>query len=175
MSHGWIAITAVELLVSASSAVAQRVVHIGVGGGIAIPTGVFTQTYSPKGAAMVALIAGSQEYPIGVRLDYSYDQFHGKRTLGKKIPDATMRIVTADAVATLPTDDVKPYAVGGVGWYPYREPTDARRDNDIGVNIGAGITFPCVVGAGFIEGRLHHVLGRKTGGEFFPVTLGLVF
>lgn len=124
---------------------------------------------------MAAVIVGHQEFPIGVRLDYSYNQFHGKRTQGKEVPDATMHIVTADVVATLPGDYVKPYVVAGLGWYPYREPTDARRNNDVGVNVGAGVTFPCFIGVGFVEGRFHHVLGRTTAQEFLPITIGLVF
>jgi len=156
---------------------AQEGIKIQIGGGVAIPVGRFDTTYTSGPAGLVAISNGGYDSPVGLRLDYSYNGFKGKTVAGKKYRDAHMNVVTGDLVVSLHTGPyVKPYILGGAGWYPYREATDTKRRNDWGANIGAGLTFPLPLnaGSGFLEARLHRVFGGGVQARrFVPIILGV--
>jgi opacity protein-like surface antigen len=122
-----------------------------------------------------AVIWGSEGSLVGARVDYSSNQFNGRRVNGTTYGGIRLSAVTANVVVTLPLGSIKPYGMVGGGWYPYREAGDSKRDNDFGGTIGGGITFPFLVGAGFIEGRYHAVSGRATARTFVPITFGILF
>jgi hypothetical protein len=156
---------------------AQDGIKLQIGGGVAIPTARFDTTYTSGPAALVAITNGGSESPLGLRLDYSYNGFKGKTIAGRRYRDAHMNVVTGDLVFSLHTGPyIKPYVLGGAGWYPYREATDTKRRNEWGANAGAGITFPFPLqaGSGFLEARLHRVFGGGTQARrFVPIILGV--
>lgn len=162
---------------TAASAAAQDGVKIQIGGGVAIPVARFDTTYTSGPAGLVAITNGGSDSPLGFRLDYSYNGFTGKTIAGKRYRDAHMNVVTGDIVFSVHTGPyIKPYILGGAGWYPYREATDAKGKNDWGANVGAGLTFPLPLGAGsgFLEGRLHRVFGGGVQARrFVPIILGV--
>lgn len=148
-----------------------------LGGGMAIPVGRFDTTYTSGPAALVAITSGGSESSLGARLDYSYNGFRGKTVNGRHYRDAHMNVVTGDIVFSLHTGPyIKPYVLGGAGWYPYREATDTKRRNDWGANIGTGVTFPLPLtdAGGFIEARYHRVFGGGVQARrFVPIVLGV--
>ena len=150
---------------------------IQIGGGAAIPVGRFDTTYTSGPAGLVAISNGGSESPLGLRLDYSYNGFKGKTIAGRRYRDAHMNVVTGDVVFSLHTGPyIKPYVLGGAGWYPYREAGDTKRRNDWGANIGAGLTFPLPFSpaGGFLEARLHRVFGGGVQARrFVPIVLGV--
>lgn len=165
----------------ASTAVATRAraqgLQIQLGGGVAIPVGRFDTTYTSGPAGLIAITDGGSESAIGMRLDYSYNAFRGKTLNGKRYRDAHMNVVTGDVVLSIPTGPyIKPYALAGLGWYPYREAAETTRKNDWGANIGAGLTFPIPLSSagGFIEARYHRVFGGGVQARrFVPIMIGV--
>lgn len=156
---------------------AQSGVQLQIGGGVSVPVGRFDTTYTSGPAGLVAITNGSQDSPIGVRLDYSYNEFRGKTIGGKRYRDTHMNVVTGDLVFSLHTGPyIKPYVLVGGGWYPYREATATKRSNDWGANVGAGLTFPLplIPRGGFLEARYHRVFGGGVQARrFVPIILGV--
>lgn len=164
--------------VSALPAMAQRSTHIGVGGGVAVPVGQFGNTYSPGPEGLVSLVMGPAESPFGVRLDYSYNGFHGQSVGGVQYADSHINAVTGNLVLTARVASAKPYLIGGGGWYPYHDVGDSKRTNAFGVNGGVGVGFPLPGSelGGFIEVRYHVAhASRHLDRRFVPITLGIMF
>lgn len=162
-----------------ASAWAQRSTHILLGGGAAIPVGTFDTTYKTGLHGLVGLTLGPPDAIAGLRLDYTYNGFHGRTLAGKRYRNTHVNALTANVVVPFRASYVKPYLIGGGGWYPYREAVDNnKRSNGWGVNGGLGISFPLPgteVG-GFIEGRLHVVYAAHgVQRRFVPVTVGVIF
>lgn len=172
---------AFTLLAGATSALAQSENghQIQIGGGTAIPVARFDTNYTSGPAALIAISTGGTQIPIGLRLDYSYNAFHGKTVNGKTYRDAHMNVVTGDLVFAPHTGPyIKPYALAGMGWYPYREATDTKRSNDWGANFGLGLTFPLplIPTGAFVEARYHRVFGaNKVARRFIPIIAGVTF
>lgn len=168
---------AITSTVATGRAGAQDGTKIQIGGGVAIPVARFDTNYTSGPAGLIAISNGGSESPLGLRLDYSYNGFKGKTVAGKHYRDAHMNVVTGDLVFSLHTGPyIKPYVLGGGGWYPFREAGDTKRRNDWGANIGAGLTFPLPLsaGSGFLEARLHHVFGGGVQARrFVPIILGV--
>jgi len=162
---------------AAPAVAAAQGTQLQLGGGVAIPVGRFDTTYTSGPAGLIAITNGGSESSIGVRLDYSYNSFRGKTVNGKRYRDAHMNVVTGDLVLSLPTGPyVKPYALVGLGWYPYREAAETTRKNDWGANVGAGLTFPIPLSSagGFIEARYHRVFGGGVQARrFVPIMIGV--
>ena len=153
--------------------------QIQIGGGTAFPVGRFDTTYTSGPSALVAISTGGQEIPLGLRLDYSYNAFHGKTVAGKTYRDAHMNVVTANVLFAPHTGPyIKPYVLAGMGWYPYREANDSTRTNYWGANFGMGLTFPLPIiqtGA-FVEARYHRVFASKQAARrFIPIVAGVTF
>lgn len=162
----------------APSAGAQRSIHLGLAGGAAIPVGELDSSYSAGATGLATLAIGPQESPLGLRIDYQYAGFNGKTVAGANVPDAHISSLTGNLVMAFRVGYAKPYLIGGAGWYPVRFPGAAKRENDFGVNGGAGVAFPLPytgIGA-FIEARYHDVNRSDTSPyHYIPVTFGVMF
>lgn len=166
------------LTVSAVSVSAQHSITIGLGGGAAIPVGKLDSTYAAGPDALVTLAAGPADSPFGLRLDYNYDGFHGRNAAGKNLGGTHINSVTGNVLFTVRTGALKPYAIAGGGWYPYRDPGAAKRTNAWGENVGLGFGFPLPYSGigGFIEARYHVVnVPHHSTRHFVPITLGVMF
>lgn len=153
----------------------ERTTHLEIGGGVAIPTARFDSTYRAGRAALIGVSTGGGDYPVGFRLDFSYADFRGKTAGAKSYRDAHFDAATLNLVVPLGAGPyIKPYLITGLGWYPFREATASRRDNDFGVNAGGGITFPLPVASGFLEARYHRIFGGGVSARrFVPIILGV--
>lgn len=94
--------------------------------------------------------------------------------------------LTLNGVLGIPAPVVSPYLIGGVGWYSRNVEQDVqsdldefrnldRDDSDFGWNAGVGISFPFLIGRGYLEGRYHSVDSPQTRTTFVPVVFGIVF
>jgi hypothetical protein len=162
----------------ASPAAAQRSYSLGVAGGAAFPVGKLDDSYTAGASGLLTLSLGSQDAPMGLRLDYQYDGFKGRTVGGTAVPDIHVNSVTANLVVPFRVGYAKPYLIGGGGFYPLRLPGATHRENDWGANGGAGVGFPLpytTLGA-FIEVRYHAVNRPDTSPyHFVPVTFGIMF
>ncbi|HEY5086392.1 MAG TPA: hypothetical protein VII66_03450 [Gemmatimonadaceae bacterium] len=178
MKHPCLAIAVVMATTSATSVAAQQSIHLGVAGGAVFPVGKLDSTYSAGRSGLVTLAIGPQDTPIGLRLDYQYDEFNGKTIGGATVPGMHISSVTANLVLAFRVGYVKPYIIGGGGLYPFRAFGETKRENDWGANGGVGLGFPIpytTIGA-FIEARYHDVNRSNTSSyHFIPVTFGILF
>jgi hypothetical protein len=166
------------LLVPAGAAIAQRSVHLGLAGGAAIPVGRLDSTYKAGPSGLVTLAFGSEDAPIGLRLDYQYAGFNGKTIGGVAVPDIHISAVNANLVVAFRVGYAKPYIMGGGGLYPFRAAGATKSENDWGANGGVGVAFPLPYTGigGFIEARYHDVNRSGTDSyHFVPITLGIMF
>ena len=173
-----LAIAVIVQVASVTQAGAQRSIQLGVAGGVALPLGRTDSLYKPGPSGLVTLVLGSQDAPMGLRLDYQYDGFKG-RTLGAgKIQDFHTNSISANVVVPFRIGYTKPYIIGGVGVYPMRASGSSKRENDWGENGGAGVSFPLPYTSigGFVEARYHSVNGPGSRtSHFVPITLGVLF
>jgi hypothetical protein len=164
----------VATLVAAGTASAQN--SVSIAGGVAIPMGDAAETLNAGYNASVALTAKPPLASVGVRLEGMFN------SLGFK--DAAtgvnaQRIIAATANATL-SDPATPlrsfFLIAGIGAYNTRlvGGSTQRGNNDVGFNVGLGMTITSAVGT-FIEARYHHVPSEGGTMQFLPVTLGLKF
>lgn len=167
----------VALLLAPACLLAQRSTHILVGGGGVVPAGRTDSLYKPGAVGMVALVAGPQTSILGLRFDYSWIRLRGRSAAGAARPDARLHGLSANLLATLPGVYVKPYALGGAGWYRVDEPADRTTHNEFGMSAGLGITFPLFGLSGFLETRYHKVSAPRgiPDRRFAPVVVGFIF
>lgn len=160
---------------------AQSSMHLGLGGGAAIPVGKLDGSYSAGASGLATLSMGGQESPLGLRIDYQYAGFRGKTEPAGHVPDFHINSLSANMVMVFRAGYAKPYLIAGAGWYPIRLPGATKRENDFGVNGGAGIGFPIPYTGigGFIEARYHDVNRSSktpyTSIHYVPITFGLTF
>lgn len=79
---------------------------------------------------------------------------------------------------SLPVPVLRPYLIGGVGYYNVRtSPTSGvtTSSNNAGFNIGGGVTLPLILANTFVEARYHRV--NQAGGtiSYVPITVGIMF
>ena len=93
---------------------------------------------------------------------------------------------TVNGVLTLPTPVIRPYIIGGVGYYSRSVDQDvrddfdelislSRTDSDFGWNAGAGISVPLGMARLYLEGRYHSVDTDDTRTTFAPIVVGIAF
>jgi opacity protein-like surface antigen len=181
------ALTAVAMATAftASTAHAQTPVTFGVGGGVSVPLGDFSDA-SKLGFQGTALVQfAPANLPVGFRVDGTYMQnkFSDLAASGPNGDGKTQAIFgTADVVYTFKTAEtsrIHPYLIAGGGVYN----TKAKFDSDIdtesqtkfGVNAGAG--FDMAVGSAkvFLEGRFHNIFITDNNVNFIPITIGVKF
>lgn len=159
---------------------AQKGYALGIGGGIAIPVGKLGDLQNTGYSALLTLALGSPDFPIGVRIDGTYNNL----THATPVPTASagdLRVAGAllNLVYAFPGTYAKPYVLAGAGWYGSKvDTTGAKTQNNIGFNGGAGITFGFGPAAAFLEARYHSISRTVAKGgvfQFVPITFGLMF
>ncbi|MGH8523067.1 MAG: hypothetical protein ACREXY_02250 [Gammaproteobacteria bacterium] len=149
---------------------------VSVAGGIAVPVGSAADALNTGYNASFALTAKPPLASVGIRLEGMFNSFGFK---DNSVGANTQRILAGIANATL-SDASTPlrsfYLIAGIGAYNTKviggPPTDPN--NDIGFNVGIGITLTTGVGT-FLEARYHHVPSEVSTLRLVPVTFGLKF
>jgi len=161
---------------------AQRVVSLGLGGGVSIPQGDLSNESNTGWNALGSLIVSTAMQPLGLRADVAYNRFafnsatqtalaaSGHESVGSLTLNATYRLPT-------PGTPISPHVMAGLGAY--------RTDCSLGSGCGAVTHFGWNVGVGtklytlgfrsFVEVRYHRTSANGSGVNYFPVTLGLLF
>lgn len=178
-----IAIAVLTLLSASRSAVGQKTLTLGIGGGAAIPVGKLSDTQNTGYSALVVLAMGAAELPIGVRFDGIYSTLLNNKLLspGGAAISSDLRVIggLGNLIFAFPGTSAKPYVIVGGGLYNTKaDVPGAKAGNDFGFNAGFGATFGIGPFATFLETR-YHTISRKAaeGGviQFVPVTIGLLF
>jgi hypothetical protein len=183
---GGCTVLALSLTLGAAPAAAQVMIKpwtLGFGGGATVPQSDFAEIQK-VGWHVVGLVDFNfPTVPVGVRVDGGYHALAGKDvTDDDPFPEVQVINVNGNLTYTIPGFvTVRPYAVGGVGYYSSKsDVTNAERVNRLGFNGGVGFNLNLVGFAAFIEGRFHYItkdgnVEGATAVQFIPITLGLRF
>jgi Outer membrane protein beta-barrel domain len=159
---------------------AQRLIQIGIGGGVSLPaadlrTGANTGWHVLATAALSTLMQ-----PIGLRLDVAYNRFAVRNaTTPSAGVNQSVGSATLNGTYRLPMTDspLSPYLVSGLG--AYRSECSGglgcSTSTRYGWNVGLGTKLYVLGTRAFVETRYHRT-GRAGGNvQFFPVTIGAMF
>ena len=177
MSRKMLAVAAFALM--APIAMAQAQLKFGIGAGASVPNGDFSN--GTETGYHVLAVAGIKPplAPVGFRVDGMWNQFSATGNSSAKL---RIMSLSANAILSMPgAMVVSPYAIGGVGMYNSKDNSaGATASNDVGVNIGAGVSFGLAGFSAFGEVRLHNIMadngaGGTTNVRFIPITFGITF
>lgn len=155
------------------SAQSSKPVSFGIAGGAAIPFGDFSDVNKTGYNGTVALGFSPVGFPLGLRFEGAYNKFPGRSDIGTH---ADVRIIagTANLVYALPGVGIRPYLIGGGGYYSRKaDLPNAQTTNAFGMNGGVGALFPLSSFNAYIEARAHIIF--SDGPRFVPVTFGIMF
>jgi opacity protein-like surface antigen len=153
---------------------------LGVGGGVSLPQGEFSDAFETGWHGMATLALGVPLMPIGLRLDGAYHRF-GTKALTGALQGTSERVIsgTLNATLRLPIvgSPVTPYIIAGGGTYNIGCTGNSLCEtaNEFGWNAGAGLRLSALGLNAFAEARYHRV--AVTGGavQYVPITVGLFF
>jgi hypothetical protein len=167
---------------------AEAQFSLGLGGGFTSPSGDLKDAQDGGWNVLGTLQAGLPLLPIAVRGDLQYNSFGGKRFGAFQTDDARVISATVNAVWNIiPLGPVKPYVIGGGGWYSTRldasDPgnTFSSDTRKFGYNFGGGIKVGLLGLSGFVEARVHQVSGgidvggNRSTARYIPITAGIFF
>ncbi len=170
----------------AAAAPAQAQVAFGLAAGATIPSGSLNDRSNLGYNGLATLQLAVPLFPLQFRADLQYNSFGGK-DFGSAVSNAfnnrDTRVIsgTINGVFNLLPGPIKPYLIGGVGYYDTQlKGTDATRK--VGYNYGGGVKFGLTGASIFVEARMHeikdatfNVSGGRTTAKFIPVTVGIMF
>jgi hypothetical protein len=177
-----IAMCALLTVSNAPSVDAQRLISIGLGGGVSVPEGDLSNGANTGWHALASIVLSTPMQPLGLRADVAYNRFafnndaqsalggSGYETVGSATVNATYRL-------PMPGTPMSPFVIAGLGAY--------RTDCSFGPGCGAATHFGWNAGLGtklyvlgfrsFLEARYHRTKRDGSRVNYFPVTLGLIF
>ena len=170
---------AVALL--ATPAQAQQF-NIGIAGGATGPSGSVNNRQDLGYNGMVSVQAGIPLIPFKLRADVQYNSFGGSNfsnafTQATAGTDARVISGSVNAVIGLLPGPIKPYLIGGVGYYDTKFDGNSS-SRKMGYNYGAGVKLAKL----FVEARMHtvqnssfDVANGRTTAKFIPVSVGFMF
>jgi hypothetical protein len=178
MKQIWKGLMVAGTLLTAAQLPAQsyKPVTVGIAAGAAIPVGDLADSYNTGYNGTIALSFNSVGTPIGFRVDGMYNKIMGRDDIGINQPDARILGATANLVYTLPGVGIRPYLIGGAGYYSSKvDVNNAESTNKFGLNGGIGAVFPLSGFSTFVEARYHHMFTDVSATQFIPVTFGIFF
>ncbi len=131
---------------AAAPAHAQLPFRLGVQAGASIPTGDWADPGVSTGYHVGVLAEAKPAlFPVGVRADVIYNEL-GFEDDVTTVDDADFRLlnVNANAILELPGVGLRPYVIGGLGWYQGWASgggDESDKESAIGFNVGGGIRF----------------------------------
>jgi hypothetical protein len=169
-------VTGATFFASQLSAQSAKPVSLDLAVGAAIPVGDFSNGFNTGYNGTAGLELTSIGSPVGIRLEGMYNHFGGRTDLVQNQPDARIIAGTANLVYNLPGQGIRPYLIGGAGYYGLKlDLPNAASTNKFGLNGGVGAVFPLSGFNTFVEARLHHVFTDNSSTQFIPVVFGIQF
>jgi len=160
---------------------AQRLITLGLGGGVSIPQGDLSTIGNTGWNALGALILGTPMQPLGLRADVAYNQFPFSATSTSVLGTGNHRIgsLTANATYRLPTPGtpISPSLIAGLGAYRMdcSVSSACEATTHFGWNVGLGMKLYALGFRSFVEARYHRTSANGSSVNYFPMTLGLLF
>lgn len=170
------AITAAIVGSTQLSAQSGKPVTLGIAAGAAIPVGDFADAFNTGYNGTIGIGLSSVGTPLGVRFEGMYNKFPGRNDISVNQPDSRIIAGTANLVYSLPGQGIRPYLIGGVGYYSLKlDLPSAESVNKFGINGGIGALFPLSGFNTYVEARFHNVFTDVSSTRFIPVTFGILF
>jgi opacity protein-like surface antigen len=176
----------IGLVLALASAPAHAQLAFGLAAGATTPSGSLNdrQNLGYNGLATVQL--GVPVLPFQVRADLQYNSFGGRNfrnAFNQAVDGADTRVISGsiNGVFSLLPGPIKPYVIGGVGYYDTKlSGTESTRK--VGYNYGGGVKFGLVGASIFVEARMHSIRNAtvdvgnaRSTAKFIPVTVGVIF
>lgn len=180
-------VSTLALALTAAPAAAQLPFRLGVQAGAAMPTGDFAD--GSKTGYTVGVLAEVKPVllPVGIRGDVNYNEFGLEFDETDIDVDFRVLNVNANAILEMPGVALRPYLLGGLGWYRGNFSGDGLEGEEIdaasaiGFNIGGGIRFG-LAGFGAAVEAHYRSANIDFGGEFgeselryIPISFVLTF
>lgn len=156
---------------------AQSRIALAIGAGASLPLGRLRDTQTSGRDFELGFIRGSDEAPIGVRIDFGYDQLPGKAVNGVKQPERRTVSGTANVVFSLSGYSFKPYLLGGAGGFRMTSnPAAPDQRTKFGFDFGIGFTVPIGAKAVFVESRVNSIAQHNAKPvRYVPIIFGFLF
>ena len=168
------------LVAAGASAQGSSGLHWGLLGGGTLPQGDAEDVFDTGWHGGGLLVFNIPVIPVGLRIDAAYHKLDPVDSAASP-GDAEILAATADVTVGFGLLVLKPYVVGGVGYYRL-DFTDeslpsafSGTDNETGWNAGAGVSFRIRKVDVFVEARYHSVSTEGESFKFVPVSIGLAF
>lgn len=156
------------------SAQYSKPVSVNIAVGAAIPVGDLSDGVNTGYNGTVGIGLHSMGTPLGIRFEGMYNKFGAKNESVQ--PDIKVLGGTANLEYSLPGVGIRPYLIGGAGYYGMKLDVDnAESVNKFGLNGGIGAVFPLSGFNTYVEARLHHVFTENNSTQFVPIVFGLQF
>lgn len=157
------------LTVVSSTAHAQRPISFGIAGGATVPLGDLGDDTETGFNLMGVLDFGAPLIPVGFRIDGMWSQL-GATGAGD---DHRILALTGNVRYAMAGVGMRPYLIGGLGFYNQSQGT--IDENDFGINAGVGVEFLLAGFSTFGEIRFHNIFADPESAQFLPISFGLKF
>ena len=171
-------VAALALMLSASTAQAQRPVSFGIALGATMPQGDFGDASDMGYHAMGTLAFSPPALPVGIRIDGMFNQLAAKTPAG--VEDFNFRILALTANATfgmpMAASPISPYLIGGLGMYSVGSDLEgSESQSELGFNVGVGTKFALAGFGTFAEVRFHSIQTEGSSTTMIPISFGVTF
>lgn len=165
---------------------AQGQLAFGLAAGATTPSGSLNDRQNLGYNGLATLQVAVPLFPLQLRADLQYNSFGGKdfvNSLNSAVKGNDARVISGsiNGVFSLLPGPIKPYVIGGVGYYDTKFAGN-ESTRKVGYNFGGGVKFGLTGASIFVEARMHQindaafdVSGGRTTARFIPVTVGIIF
>jgi len=180
--RGLLASFGVAAALTAAVTPAQAQFSIGLAGGGTTASGSINNRQDMGYNGLVAVQAGLPLFPFKIRADLQYNSFGGSsftNAFSQATAGTDARVISGsiNAVIGLLPGPLKPYLIGGVGYYDTQF-SGSGSTRKVGYNVGAGLKVTKL----FVEARMHsvqnsafNVANGRTTSRFVPISVGFMF
>jgi hypothetical protein len=156
------------VLTATSTASAQRVMSVGISGGVSLPTGDLSDSQDMGYNIGAQLNFAPPALPVELIVDAAYHSFEGKEF----VPKVGIFGVTGNAAYIFPGLMIRPYVMGGLGMFFSKvDAPGASSKSDFGFNVGGGLRFVLSGFNTFLQARAMFI----DDSTFIPISFGAIF
>lgn len=170
-------VVAAASIILSVSAPAQSRTAFPLSVGPSIPIGTLRQTQKAGVGLSAGIARGSDDSPLGVRLDFSYDKLPGKLVQGVKQAEKRTTTGTLNLLFTFAGYTAKPYLFvgGGAAKMTAKGAADAVKTR-FAYDFGLGFSLALAGKGVFVESRVNNVTQKDAKPlRYVPVSFGFMF